>query len=177
MKLATLIAGAVMALASLSAHAAEVTLEQQTDVVSEYLGLKFPEAKGGWFMIGQTVSPDGKNAIGYPSYKIFKDQQGCETELSVIKDDPPPKLRGRSLSCHPIKQKESAIDVFPMGRPRALLPPEGIPPTAHFVVAGNEQSRFYDARGNSVGTATRDSQGTTTFRDSRGNITGKEYRR
>jgi hypothetical protein len=35
-----------------------------------------------------------------------------------------------------------------------------------------EQTRFYDARGNSVGTATRDSQGTTTFRDSRGNTTG-----
>jgi hypothetical protein len=35
-----------------------------------------------------------------------------------------------------------------------------------------EQMRFYDSRGNSVGTATRDSQGTTTFRDSRGNTTG-----
>lgn len=40
-----------------------------------------------------------------------------------------------------------------------------------------QQTTFYDACGNSVGTATRDSQGTTTFRDSRGNITGKEYRR
>ena len=38
-------------------------------------------------------------------------------------------------------------------------------------IAG-EQTRFYDARGNSIGTATRDSQGTTTFRDSRGSTTG-----
>ncbi len=35
-----------------------------------------------------------------------------------------------------------------------------------------EQTRFYDNRGNSIGTATRDSQGTTTFRDSRGNTAG-----
>jgi YD repeat-containing protein len=35
------------------------------------------------------------------------------------------------------------------------------------------QTRFYDARGNSVGTATRDGQGTTTFRDSRGNVVGR----
>jgi hypothetical protein len=34
-------------------------------------------------------------------------------------------------------------------------------------------TRFYDARGNSVGTATRDSQGTTVFRDSRGNTIGR----
>lgn len=42
---------------------------------------------------------------------------------------------------------------------------------------GHEQSRFYDAHGNSMGTATRDSQGTTTYRDQHGNITGKEYRK
>jgi hypothetical protein len=34
------------------------------------------------------------------------------------------------VSCH-----QSAIDVFPMGRPRALLPPEGIPPAPRFVFA------------------------------------------
>jgi hypothetical protein len=39
------------------------------------------------------------------------------------------------------------------------------------VLAG-EQTKLYDSRGNSIGTATRDSQGTTTFRDSRGNTTG-----
>jgi hypothetical protein len=77
----------------------------------------------------------------------------------------------------PEKKHQNTIDVFPMGRPNALLPPTGIPPAAHFVYVAGEQSRFYDSRGNSVGTATRDSQGTTTFRDNRGNITGKEYRR
>jgi hypothetical protein len=41
-----------------------------------------------------------------------------------------------------------------------------------FLVHAGEQTRFYDSRGNSVGTATRDSQGTTVFRDSRGNTTG-----
>jgi hypothetical protein len=60
-----------------------------------------------------------------------------------------------------------------MGSPRALLPPEGIPPAAHFVYVADEQRRFYDSRGNSVGTATRDSQGTTTFRDSRGRTIGR----
>jgi hypothetical protein len=38
---------------------------------------------------------------------------------------------------------------------------------------GEEQRRFYDNRGRSVGTASTDSQGTTTFRDERGNVTGK----
>jgi hypothetical protein len=42
-----------------------------------------------------------------------------------------------------------------------------------FCVHAGEQSRFYDARGNSVGTATRDSQGTTVFRDSRGRTIGR----
>jgi hypothetical protein len=36
-----------------------------------------------------------------------------------------------------------------------------------------EQRRFYDNRGRSVGTAATDSQGTTTFRDARGNVVGK----
>jgi hypothetical protein len=39
------------------------------------------------------------------------------------------------------------------------------------------QRRFYDSRGNSVGTASTDSQGTTTFRDARGNVTGKSTKR
>jgi hypothetical protein len=39
-----------------------------------------------------------------------------------------------------------------------------------------EQTRFYDSHGNSVGTATRDSQGTTVFRDSRGNTVGSSSR-
>jgi YD repeat-containing protein len=34
------------------------------------------------------------------------------------------------------------------------------------------QQRFYDARGRSTGTATTDSQGTTTFRDAHGRSTG-----
>jgi hypothetical protein len=182
MRFATLMTSAALALAPLSAHAAEVTLEQQTDAVSELFRLRQGDGETPreyhWFLIGQHVSPDGKNAIGYPTYKLFKDEQACKTELSVIKDDPPPILQGRTLSCHPISANESAIDVFSVGRSRAVLPPEGIPPAAHFVyVAANEQTRFYDARGNSVGTATRDSQSTTTFRDSRGNVTGREYRR
>lgn len=40
----------------------------------------------------------------------------------------------------------------------------------------HEQTRFYDSRGNSVGTATRDSQGTTVFRDHRGNTIGSSSR-
>jgi hypothetical protein len=101
MKLATLIASAVLSLIiSYDAHA--TTLEQQTSAASEYLGLKYPEAKGGWFLIGQTVSPDGKDAVGFPAYKLFKDEQDCKTELLVIKDDPPPTLKGRVLSCHPL---------------------------------------------------------------------------
>jgi YD repeat-containing protein len=34
------------------------------------------------------------------------------------------------------------------------------------------QQRFYDAHGRSIGTATTDSQGTTTFRDAHGRSTG-----
>jgi YD repeat-containing protein len=33
-------------------------------------------------------------------------------------------------------------------------------------------TRFYDARGNSMGTATTNSSGTTTFYDARGNLVG-----
>jgi hypothetical protein len=36
-----------------------------------------------------------------------------------------------------------------------------------------EQTRFYDERGRSTGTATTDSQGTTVFRDDRGRVTGR----
>jgi hypothetical protein len=35
------------------------------------------------------------------------------------------------------------------------------------------QKRYYDAKGNSLGTSSRDSQGTTTFRDARGRVIGK----
>jgi hypothetical protein len=35
-----------------------------------------------------------------------------------------------------------------------------------------QQTRYYDSRGNSLGTATTSSSGQTTFRDSRGNTTG-----
>jgi YD repeat-containing protein len=38
---------------------------------------------------------------------------------------------------------------------------------------GAEQRRFYDDRGRSVGTASTDSQGTTTFYDARGRVAGK----
>ena len=125
--------------------------------------------------MGQTVSPDGKDAIGYPTYKLFKDQQACETELSVIKNDPPPILQGRALSCHPIWKPEP-LSCHQIGEHEVSCHQESaIDNRVH--VAANEQRRFYDLRGNSVGTATRDSQGTTTFRDSRGNLTGKEYRR
>ena len=41
-------------------------------------------------------------------------------------------------------------------------------------VHAGEQTRFYGADGRSMGTATTDSQGTTTFRDARGNVTGRE---
>jgi YD repeat-containing protein len=43
--------------------------------------------------------------------------------------------------------------------------------------ASAQQRRFYDARGNSVGTASTDSQGTTVVRDSRGNVVGTSSRR
>jgi hypothetical protein len=39
-----------------------------------------------------------------------------------------------------------------------------------------QQTRYYDARGNSLGTATTNSSGVTTFRDSRGNTTGTATR-
>jgi YD repeat-containing protein len=35
------------------------------------------------------------------------------------------------------------------------------------------QKRYYDARGNSLGTSSRDSQDTTTFYDARGRVVGK----
>jgi hypothetical protein len=35
-----------------------------------------------------------------------------------------------------------------------------------------QQTRFYDARGNSIGTATTSPSGQTTFRDSRGSTKG-----
>lgn len=47
--------------------------------------------------------------------------------------------------------------------------------SVHRALAG-EQTRFYDSKGNSVGTATTDSQGTTVFRDSRGNTVGRASR-
>jgi hypothetical protein len=39
------------------------------------------------------------------------------------------------------------------------------------------QTRYYDSRGNSLGTSSTNSSGTTTFYDSRGNVTGRAYRR
>ena len=44
------------------------------------------------------------------------------------------------------------------------------------VPASAQQRRYYDSRGNSVGTSSTDSQGTTTTRDSRGNTVGRSYR-
>jgi uncharacterized protein YdeI (BOF family) len=44
-----------------------------------------------------------------------------------------------------------------------------------------QQTRYYDSRGNSLGTSSTNSSGTTTFYDSRGNVTGQSsgpaYRR
>jgi hypothetical protein len=40
--------------------------------------------------------------------------------------------------------------------------------------ATETQRRFYDARGNSLGASSKDNQGTTTFRDARGRVIGKE---
>jgi len=42
--------------------------------------------------------------------------------------------------------------------------------------AESNQTRYWDARGSSIGTATRDSQGTTVFRNSRGSTTGTATR-
>jgi hypothetical protein len=42
--------------------------------------------------------------------------------------------------------------------------------------ASAQQRRYYDSRGNSVGTSSTDSQGTTTTRDNRGNTVGRSYR-
>jgi hypothetical protein len=39
--------------------------------------------------------------------------------------------------------------------------------------ASAQQTRLYDSRGNSVGTSSTDSQGTTTFRDARGDVVGR----
>ena len=39
-----------------------------------------------------------------------------------------------------------------------------------------QQTRYYDSRGNSIGTSSPNSSGVTTFRDSRGNTTGTAIR-
>ena len=39
------------------------------------------------------------------------------------------------------------------------------------------QTRYYDSRGNSLGTGSTSSSGTTTYYDSRGNVTGRASRR
>jgi hypothetical protein len=39
------------------------------------------------------------------------------------------------------------------------------------------QTRYYGSRGNSLGTSSTNSNGTTTFYDSRGNVTGRASRR
>jgi YD repeat-containing protein len=39
--------------------------------------------------------------------------------------------------------------------------------------AGDTQRRYYDNRGNSLGTSSTDSQGTTTFYDAPGRVIGK----
>jgi hypothetical protein len=38
------------------------------------------------------------------------------------------------------------------------------------------QTRYYDSRGNSLGTSSRNSQGTTTFYTSRGSVLGRASR-
>jgi hypothetical protein len=43
---------------------------------------------------------------------------------------------------------------------------------AFSVSAAAQQTTFRDSRGSTIGTATRDSQGTTVFRDARGSTTG-----
>ena len=39
------------------------------------------------------------------------------------------------------------------------------------------QTRYYDSRGNSLGTSSTSSSGATTFYNSRGSVIGKSYRR
>jgi len=95
------------------AHAAEtVTLGQQTDAVAELFRLKQRDGEAPkeyhWFMIGQHVSSNGKNAIGYPTYKLFKDEQTCETELSVIKDDPRRSCRANHCRVIPSNKRKPA---------------------------------------------------------------------
>jgi hypothetical protein len=55
-----------------------------------------------WFLIAQLMAADGVHVKGPPYVKLFKNQQSCEAELSVIKDDPPLILKGYVLSCHKI---------------------------------------------------------------------------
>jgi hypothetical protein len=45
--------------------------------------------------------------------------------------------------------------------------------TAGCAHGAEQQRRFYDDRGRSVGTSSTDSQGNTTFRDARGKVIGK----
>jgi YD repeat-containing protein len=40
---------------------------------------------------------------------------------------------------------------------------------------GQGSVRYFDQRGNSVGTSTTNSSGTTTFYDARGNVTGRTF--
>jgi hypothetical protein len=44
-------------------------------------------------------------------------------------------------------------------------------------ISSSGQTRYYDSRGNSLGTSSTNSSGTTTFYDSRGNVTGRASRR
>jgi hypothetical protein len=39
------------------------------------------------------------------------------------------------------------------------------------------QTRYYDSRGNSLGTSSTNSSGTTTYYNSRGSVIGRAYRR
>ena len=40
-----------------------------------------------------------------------------------------------------------------------------------------QQTRYYDSRGNSLGTSSTNSRGTTTYYNSRGSVIGRAYRR
>jgi YD repeat-containing protein len=42
--------------------------------------------------------------------------------------------------------------------------------------ASAQQQRYFDSSGRSLGTASTESQGTTTFRDADGHVTGRESR-
>jgi hypothetical protein len=171
MKLSIPIAGAVLVLAPLGAHA-RVPIEDNADhwydSCNNNLTVSSPE-----YCLGYTRSvADTLKALN-SNVACIPDGVG-ETEMIDVGREYVDEYARGLKDPHGLEKLSAAALII---KSFAKKWPCAEERHASRVQLAQNQSRFYDSRGNSVGTATRDSQGTTTFRDSRGNITGKEYRR